>query len=648
MLRNFRQVFKGNQTPMAFLMIVVLVGLVSYLAPSGGGSEAPDAVLMRVYGREVQRRDLSEAMQRILQDFKVRGQRPTAQMMPYVLRQSIGQLLQGRLQDELVERHHVMVTREEVMAELKTTLRRNQFVNADGTLMSTDMVEKTLHEMGTSLLQMEKGVRADLEHRKLLERLAANVAVDPAWLEREHQARDGKVTFEEVTVAPEPAAVADPGDARLAAFLKEGGARFQVPPRRIVQYVLVEPATLGKAIVPDDTQLKAIYDQRGTQFEELKVSQVVFQAPTDADVPQAMRKATECRELLAKGADFKKTADEKSEDPENKKGQGGDLGWITPGFRDKAFRDAATALKPGDLSQPVRTQSGVSIIRLEARRIPPFDQIKETLRAQVVRERFEPKAKEILGQLTKRVGDRGELGAAARNLKLEVKTSQPLLGDGSVAIDGLPGSEGIVAEAFRVKVGKVSKVQKLGERFVVWRLQEERPSAVPPLAEIRAKVLEAFRLEEARKAVLAKAREALKGGDLKALGTPVAHGQATLASLGEAGRHPGIRAALLDTPKGQLTPCLFGPDGKLWVARVQDREAAPAFTFETRRALVATLQKEVADKQFETEMNHLYLRGRMADGFSSLWGRFNGIMINEEAIKRLSEAYSESDVDLGD
>ena len=58
MLRNFRQVFKGNQTPMAVVMMVVLLGLVAYLAPSGAGSAAPDNVLARVYGRDVLKRDV--------------------------------------------------------------------------------------------------------------------------------------------------------------------------------------------------------------------------------------------------------------------------------------------------------------------------------------------------------------------------------------------------------------------------------------------------------------------------------------------------------------------------------------------------------------------------------------------------------------
>ena len=45
MLRNFRAVFKSNQTPMTVIMLVVLVGMVAYLAPTGGREGAPDNVM---------------------------------------------------------------------------------------------------------------------------------------------------------------------------------------------------------------------------------------------------------------------------------------------------------------------------------------------------------------------------------------------------------------------------------------------------------------------------------------------------------------------------------------------------------------------------------------------------------------------------
>ena len=58
MIRNFRQVFKGNQMPMTVVMLVVLLGMVAYLAPSTGHPEAPDNVAARVYGHDILNRDV--------------------------------------------------------------------------------------------------------------------------------------------------------------------------------------------------------------------------------------------------------------------------------------------------------------------------------------------------------------------------------------------------------------------------------------------------------------------------------------------------------------------------------------------------------------------------------------------------------------
>lgn len=76
------------------------------------------------------------------------------------------------------------------------------------------------------------------------------------------------------------------------------------------------------------------------------------------------------------GEDFAKVADEVSKDPAAK---GGDLGWFTKATMVPAFADAAFKLKPGQISDPVHTQFGWHIIKLEDKRtktFPPFDQVK--------------------------------------------------------------------------------------------------------------------------------------------------------------------------------------------------------------------------------------------------------------------------------
>ena len=82
-------------------------------------------------------------------------------------------------------------------------------------------------------------------------------------------------------------------------------------------------------------------------------------------------------ERLNKGEDFATLAKEKSKD---KNADGGDLGFFGKGQMLKPFEDAAFALEVGKISEPVKTQFGWHIIKIEGVRtksLPPFEQVKD-------------------------------------------------------------------------------------------------------------------------------------------------------------------------------------------------------------------------------------------------------------------------------
>jgi peptidyl-prolyl cis-trans isomerase C len=77
------------------------------------------------------------------------------------------------------------------------------------------------------------------------------------------------------------------------------------------------------------------------------------------------------------GEDFAKVATELSKDPG---GEGGDLGWFTKDRMVPEFSEAAFKLEPGQISDPVKTQFGWHVIKVEEKRVktfPPFDQVKD-------------------------------------------------------------------------------------------------------------------------------------------------------------------------------------------------------------------------------------------------------------------------------
>ncbi len=97
-------------------------------------------------------------------------------------------------------------------------------------------------------------------------------------------------------------------------------------------------------------------------------------------------KAKEIFEKIAHGEDFARMAKEHSKDPGSKE-EGGDLGYFSRGQMVPQFEDAAFKLKAGEMSQPIQSQFGWHIIKLEDKRqrgAPPFDTIKERIMASLV------------------------------------------------------------------------------------------------------------------------------------------------------------------------------------------------------------------------------------------------------------------------
>lgn len=84
---------------------------------------------------------------------------------------------------------------------------------------------------------------------------------------------------------------------------------------------------------------------------------------------EAQAKAVAAR--LKKGEDFAKVANELSKDPGSGK-DGGDLGWFTKDRMVPEFAEAAFKLKKGEVSEPVKSQFGWHVIKLEDKRSKPL------------------------------------------------------------------------------------------------------------------------------------------------------------------------------------------------------------------------------------------------------------------------------------
>lgn len=125
-----------------------------------------------------------------------------------------------------------------------------------------------------------------------------------------------------------------------------------------------------------DEAYQAFLKQNPPQ-EEVKASHILVEKEDEAKAIIAQ---------LNKGGDFAKLAKEKSKDPVAAE-QGGDLGYFTKDTMVEPFADAAFAMKKGEVSkEPVKTQFGWHIIKVEDKRTQPqpsLDEVKPQLEQQL-------------------------------------------------------------------------------------------------------------------------------------------------------------------------------------------------------------------------------------------------------------------------
>ena len=122
---------------------------------------------------------------------------------------------------------------------------------------------------------------------------------------------------------------------------------------------------------------------------------------------------------LKGGADFAELAKTRSTGPSGPRG--GDLGFFAKGAMVPPFAEAAFALRPGEISGPVKTRFGWHVIKLDARRQaegPEFGELRDKIRGQIAQEEIG----KIITELRK--------GAKVDIYTLEGK---PIVGPGTVA-----------------------------------------------------------------------------------------------------------------------------------------------------------------------------------------------------------------------
>ncbi len=498
----------------AALAAIILVFI--FFMGGGGQIGAGPKALVTVGEIQITRPEFDLAERRNEAYFREQFQGQVSEQMLRSLnvpRMTLDQLVDGAVLREEAGRIGLVITEEAIREQLM----RVPAFQRDGKF-SPALYRETLRAQNMSPGAFEETVRQDLLEAQLADiiRRGSHVSEEEAW--QAYQLQNRKITLSYVAVDSEPLEKdVTVDDAALEGFYESHKEDYRVPPTVQLRYVAYKVPTLAGKVEVTEVELNEYYElNKNSEFrhdEQVAARHILKKVNGEGDdAKAAARKAIEdVQARLKAGEGFEDLARSESDDPGSAT-KGGDLGLFSRGRMVPAFEAVAFSTEPGQTSDIVESDFGFHIIQVYDKKpagVAPFDEVQDQIRQKVAEKKALDFAFEYSAEDAAKLENGGKLDdvASARGLIVEETPSFP---QGAV-VPGIGTAPNVSEAAFALETpGDVSPPLKVGSDYFLVSLVEKKESTVPPFAEVREAVEQAYRADKAIDAARARADEILE------------------------------------------------------------------------------------------------------------------------------------------
>ncbi|MEP6839303.1 MAG: peptidyl-prolyl cis-trans isomerase [Bradyrhizobium sp.] len=303
----------------------------------------------------------------------------------------------------------------------------------------------------------------------------------------------------------------------LAAYFDDHKTQFRAPEYRKLAFVVINPEEIGKWTDVSDEDAKKVFEQRRDKIgtpEKREVSQMVF--------PNA-EEALTARGRITGGLSFDDLAKERNLNLTDV-----DLGLITKSaIIDPAIADAAFALPSGDISEPVKGQFGVALVKIgkiEPGVTPTYESVAGQVKKELATERARAKVTEIQNKMEDERSGGSNVVEASQKLGLTAVTIDAVDRSGRLPsgqpVSNIPQGLDVISQAFNSDVGVDNDPIQFRGGFVWYDVLGITPSRERPLDEVKDQVEAKWREDQISVKLRAKATEMVQkleqGGTLAA------------------------------------------------------------------------------------------------------------------------------------
>lgn len=414
-----------------------------------------------------------------------------------VQEQALQRLIDRQLLMDEAESQKLQVTDAEVSAAIAAIPVFQTEGNFDAALYN-----RLLQANGMSAVYFEERQREDLLLGKLQDLVFGGVQVSRMEALEYFNEKNRKIAMEAVLFRPSDFTPEPVAEEALQAYYISHQETYRTEPRIKTRYLRFDHGELKDQIQVSETELRHAYEMRLDSFREPErvaarhiLLQVDENAPADL-VAASEKEILALREKILAGADFSEMARQHSQCPSA--ADGGNLGVFPREAMVAPFSQAAFALKEGELSLPVRTRFGWHLIRVDQRLpegVKPFESVAAELGDLLREEKAKSQAFDMADAAYDAVLAGADLNEVALTSKLTLHETG-FFGKGGPVSDMADG-KGFADAAFSLVEDEVSELLEIGDALYLISVVAREASRIPPMEDVRERILADIRKETA-------------------------------------------------------------------------------------------------------------------------------------------------------
>ncbi len=631
MLKFFKRMERTRNFVLLLFAVVMVASLILFYAPTGNvvtDLTRNDDPIAKVAGETITVAEVARQQETMSQFGRAL---PAKMMLDGMIRERIIRVEAARL--------GLTATDAEVAAQI-----RDQFKPTDGKPFDQAVYESNVTQQFGSVGAYEQLVRDEISGQKLEAFITSGVTVSETEVLDDYKRKNTKfdITYVPVSVT-DLAGTLTPSDAELQAYFDQNKKNYFInSPQKKVRYIFLNTGKIGEKLSISDADIQAEFDKlpEDKRIAGVQGQQIVLRVAKPEFEQQVVEKANElvvqARKEGGKISEqaFADIAKGQSEDVATASTGGKLPGLIreNPANPTDPYQRLLT-MQPGDVSEPIKYENRYFILRRGEAVPKTLETAKKELEVSLRNRRAYTAAAELANKVTESLKAQKDVQKVAAEFASQANmTSAEMVKETGFVKPGDDVADIGVSDQFEQGISGLENVNDVGDKipvpngFAIPLLVEKREPRDAELAEVKERVAEAVKLEQARARVGDIAKEIAAGAtsasglsaaaqskNLKTqesksfvVGSPL--GQGPTATTSEA-----LEDAIYNLKDGEVTKTPINIGDNWFIVGVNRREEANMEEFAKERdqltqSMVQTKRQQVfsdflasRQREFETD-----------------------------------------------